>query len=82
MVVHLFTVKFEALGIKDLFRIISSLNYKVDDIKYINSIEWLLSVFLFNIRLGSVKETSQWDVSFTHPKHYMLAVIKKDHEYM
>ena len=34
-----------------------------------------------NISFGRVKDTSQGDVSFTHPKHMLLqTVIKIDHQ--
>ena len=39
-------------------------------------------IFLSNIHFWRVKETSQRDVSFTHPNHMLLlTIIKIDHEY-
>ena len=57
------------IDIKGLFRIISDSNYRID-IKY-ESAEMIIYqfVFLSNISFGCIKETSQGDVSFAHPKH-------------
>ena len=44
----------------------------------------IISFFLLsNTSFGRVKETSQGDVSFTHPKLMLLkTVLKIDHEYV
>ena len=43
----------------------------------------IIIFFLSNIRFGQVKEMSQGEVSFMHPKHMLLkTVIKTDHEYV
>ena len=52
-----------------LFRIISNSNFREVDIKVYNP-KMIFIIFLLqsNACLGFVKETSQGDVSFTHPK--------------
>ena len=60
----------------------SSLNYREVDVKSIkpqNIYHQLL--FQSDICFKCVKETSQRDVSFTHPKHMLkYTVIEIDHE--
>ena len=57
-------------GLEILFRSIESSNYREVDIR-INDpkmiIFWVF--FLLNISFGCLKETSQGDISFRHPKH-------------
>ena len=68
-----------------LFRIIRSSSYMEVDMYIYNPYKLLLSVFFFFIKhtFWCVKEMSQRDVSFTHPKHMLsllYTVIKIVHE--
>ena len=72
-------IDFLSFGQEVSFQIISNLYYREVDIKIYNPPppppppKRLLSVFLLsNIPFGCVKERSQGDVSFKHPKHLLL----------
>ena len=80
--IHSNLVNSKASELEVLSWIIGSSNYREVYINIHNPPKWLLSFFfLSNISFGLVKETSQWDVSFVHPKHMLLkTVIKIDHE--
>ena len=57
----------------------SGSNYREVDIKIYNPQNVIKFFSLSNISFGQVKEMSQGDVSFTHPKHMLLlTVIKLD----
>ena len=63
-------VNWKSSGLEDLFRIISGSNYRAVDIKYMTPKNDKQAFILSNISFGHipVKEMSQGDVSFTHPK--------------
>ena len=60
----------------------SSSNYREVDIELITPKNDYFHFFLSNISFGCVKETSQGDVSFMHPKHMLLltVILKIEHE--
>ena len=64
------TCKFEVPVTRGLFWVVSCLNYRKADIKYItpknNYYQFSLKA---DMSFGRVKETSQRDVSFMYPKH-------------
>ena len=71
--IHSNLVNSKSSGLEVLFLIISSSNYREVDIKiYISKNNHYQTFYLSNISFGRVKETSQGDVSFTHPKYMIL----------
>ena len=69
-------VNSKSSGLEVLFRIISSSNYRAVDIKYMTPKNDNQIFILSNISFGHVKETSQGDISFLHPKCYYRQLLK------